>query len=90
MTVTTPSRKRHSHSTTSTSGGAWSPRIEKIPSKMTMTRPGRRACAMAVQIRNVACLKIVLRGGHVRDPHRADDAVVIERVTHPERPAPTA
>ena len=93
MIVIMPSRKRMLVPATNdaiASSGAWSPRMEKMPSKMTITRPvpsGTRRDGR--QIRKIVVLKDrTLRRGDVRDPHRADDAVVVERVADPERVGP--
>ena len=90
MIVTMPSRKRGSwRATTSAilSSGAWSPRIEKMPSKMTSdaARPVRHVRQVAVEIRDVVVREDrALRRRHVGDAHRPDDAVVIQGVANPE------
>ena len=72
----------------SPSTGALSPRMLKMPSKMTTTRPVPSGTCreMVLEILEVVVLVDgALRRGHVGDPHRADDAVVIQRVANPVR-----
>ena len=68
--------------------GASSPRMLKMPSKMTTTRPMPSGTASSLRARSSTslCAKIgaaVVR--HVGDAHRADDAVVVQLVADPER-----